>query len=715
MVGGQKLSGLAVSRRYDGHVRFRFLALLVISLLTTVGFLAPASSAATDDLEVQITSISPAVLGEDATIILSGTATNNGRDPWSSVHAYMVMPRWPYTSRVQLHDVLTSDFAYVGERIVNTDRFATIGDLAPGQSKNFTIRVPSKELGLSAADGVYPVGVHLVATNSQGERDPQGQDRDLTLLPRLTAETSAVPAGLVWPFVETWSVDKPDADAIIESVTSGQMRRYLDAAKRTPTKARSLLIDPALLDSLESLALEADTVEDDESDDGDQAADNLRAWSAELLELSQESDTWIIDYGRPDYVGFAQSEKADDFMNSIAEASQDGANRHKLVGKKIFWPAAGDTTASLLSTLAEPDPELVVVSTDRFTNWNVQRGSRPATETDHGTVPVFATAPVQFSPSQESPSLFVQHTLSRATLASLERAANSSARSDALTLMHPRWDPQISDLDPLVNQLSPNADASFLRASTLSSLPGQNRSSVTVQKTTEAKSFSRDRLARLAELSELSELVTAVNLEPAANLGRDNVTEQLISLRWRGKTAQAMAATSKAISERTDFLNSITVDAPASITLSGQEGAFPLTIRNGSDAPVRVSLSLTADVPEITFDESPSVRIEPGASHTMTVSADMGTQVAATVSARLESVNGTAFGSPRAFVLRSSNVGQIVWIAMAFAVLLVVAAGIRRFVKKRNSTPSGSPEPGVESESNPTINSEVDPEVHDVE
>ncbi len=680
MVGGPKLTASTQSPRYDGHVRFRSLVSLVVGLLLTLPFLTPASHADSDDLKVHITSISPSVLGKDSVITLKGTASNSGDETWTSVHAYMVMPRWPYTSRTQVHDVLTSDLAYVGERIVNTDRFATIGTLAPGESKDFTIRVPSKELGLSAADGVYPVGVHLVATDPQGHRDPQSQSRDLTLLPRISAESARVPSGLVWPFIDTANPADPDPQQLAESTKDGQMRRYLDAARSTPASARSVLVDPALIDTVEVAAKAAEELGLSEED-----IQALTQWTADLIALSQESDTWIIDYSRPDYLGFSASSHASSFNKSIRSSTQDATARHKLIGKKIIWPALNDPTTSLLNSIATLNPDRVLVSTDRVSDWEASDGSLLTFNHDDVRVPLLGMTPLQFSQLEKSTSLFVQHTLSNATLSSIERENDPTADSNALTFINPRWDPEPEQLALLLTKLSSNT-SSFLTPTTISTLPARKQAEVSILKETPNKPFGRERLNLTAQLSEMADLVTEVNLNPQTADGPQNDLARSVSLQWRGDNAAAIRSLRASIAAKENFLNGVTLESPATITLSGQQGAFPLTIRNGTKSPVRVSLKVSADVPDISFEDVPAVRIEPGASHTMTLSADMGTQVAATVTAQLRSISGTEFGQSSAFVLRSSNVGQVVWIAMAFAVLLVIAAAVRRTVKRRRAS-----------------------------
>ena len=685
MVGGPKLTRSSARDRYDGHVRVRWIFALIVSALATIGMGLPAAQAAnSDDLSITIGSISPAILTEKSTITLSGTVTNSGKRTWTSANVYLVMPRWPYTSREQVHDVLSSDYAYVGERIVSTGRFAELGTLEPGQTKPFTIRVPSGDLDLSAADGVYPVGVHLVATDPQGARSGQSRARDLTLLPRLSGDARRVQAGIVWPFIEPWSPATMKRTDIAESVMSGQLRHYLDAAAATPHGARTILLDPALLDSVAAVVNA-----DDELKLTDEEVALVNDWLTDILALTSASDTYIIDYGRPDYFGFLGSQQSKTLNGSVQTATRDAIERHKLVGKSIVWPAAGDPTASFVSRLAALNRNMTVVSSERVPSWKPTDGSRIAIDAGDARLEGFVHTPWAFSPLTSGNSLVVQNFFSAATLSSLEKSQNSNARSDALLMMNPRWDPAPKDLAPMLTALETQR-GSFLIPTTLSTRGSTSDGQFTVRKTSTSPVFSQSRLTQSQKLARKNALVQDVSLAQAEGISSTTETARSVSLGWRQSPTAATTHVASSIASADEFLNKITLETPGTITLSSDKGSFPLTIRNGTDSPVRVSVELTADVPGISFAPSPAVRIEPGSSHTMTADANMHEQVAATASAQLTTADGESFGPAQAFVLRTSNVGRYVWIGLGAAVLLVIVAAVRRILQRRRA-------PGEES------------------
>jgi hypothetical protein len=69
----------------------------------------------------------------------------------------------------------------------------------------------------------------------------------------------------------------------------------------------------------------------------------------------------------------------------------------------------------------------------------------------------------------------------------------------------------------------------------------------------------------------------------------------------------------------------------------------------------------------------------------------MARQSSATLTARMVTPDGQAFGTPAVFNVRSSRVGVALWIAIGLAAAFVVVALVRRFrghPKRHDSVPS---------------------------
>ena len=125
----------------------------------------PAQAADKDpELTVSIQTLDPSRLGPGGTVTMTGTVTNHDNHAWAQVQAYLVIPTVPFTTRSQVEEAIDNGDAYTGARVIDPGTFDDMGDLAPKQSRRFTVKVPYAQLGISGAEGIYPVGVQILIT-----------------------------------------------------------------------------------------------------------------------------------------------------------------------------------------------------------------------------------------------------------------------------------------------------------------------------------------------------------------------------------------------------------------------------------------------------------------------------------------------------------------------------------------------------------------------
>ena len=222
--------------------------------------MSPASAVDKDpQLTVSIQSLSPSRLGSNSTVTMTGTVTNHDNHAWTNVQAYLVIPTVPFTTRAQVEDAIDNGNAYTGARVVDAGTFDDMGDLAPKQSRQFTVKVPYAHLGISGAEGVYPVGVQILGTDTGGERSTDAIARATTFLPLVSSGHQQIPASVVWPFLmpnrRGYDGDYADPSSLIAAVSAGgHLRNLLDLAANTDGNASTALIDPALLVGVDDLA-----------------------------------------------------------------------------------------------------------------------------------------------------------------------------------------------------------------------------------------------------------------------------------------------------------------------------------------------------------------------------------------------------------------------------------------------------------------------------
>jgi len=670
---------------YDDVVSIRaWLTAVVVAVSLLVG--APASTATADDagsLAVRIDGLSPSRLSADATIRMSGIVRNTGTTPWTSVQAYLVIPRSPFESREQIETAIEDGRSYTGERVVDAGTFAEVGDLAPGAWKRFDIKVPVSRLGLAGPGGVYPVGVQVLATDAAGQRSNDAVTRATTFLPWVPDPAQPVPAGLVWPFTPTWRPAETDLEQIAISAESGQLRHYLDAARATPREGRTIVLDTSLLDELDRVTRPQNLPEGVDIPESRGAA--VKAWISDLRELALDSTTWIVGYARPDELALSRyPENAETLWKRVDEATSQSLVDYALTGSRASWPTISGTTLAMLEDIRSRGDGPVLVSRESVPDWEPRLGSVVKLETLNGPLPLLVNGTLPDIPGAETPVTLRQRVLSNAALGTLSRESDPTSRSDALTIVDPSWNPGAGGGTLLGQAVTQRGTGGLTRPVTATGLLRTAPTSYTgrVVEEVDTTSLSASVLDRLATLSEIADRYDEVTV-PAQRSDQARDIASLLSVRWRSEPALLDRAVRGETSKLASALDAITIDSPSTITLSSSRGGFPLTISNGTKQPVLVGLDLSADNPSLDLDDVEPVEIDAGERHTFTVEVDLEDQTSSTVTARLSTDSGATFGTPADFNIRSSNVGLIVWAAMAAAGLLVVATWARRFLGRR--------------------------------
>lgn len=703
---GRALSRSGRLRRpalYDDVVTMRaWLTALVVAVSLLVVGPTPTATASEGSLAVRIDGLTPSRLSADATIRMSGIIRNTGDAPWKAVQAYLVIPRTPFQSREQIETAIEDGQSYTGERVIDAGSFAELGDLAPGAWRRFEITVPVSRLGLTGPGGVYPVGVQVLATDDEGERSNDAVARATTFLPWVEDPDEAIPAGLVWPFTPSWR-DGDDLAQVALSAESGQLRNYLDAAVATPRAGRTVILDPSMLDELTRLS-DADNLPEGVEISPARAAAVAR-WLADLRELTLDSTTWIVSYARPDELALSRyPENAEVLWNRVDDATSDALVDHALSGPRASWPTIAGTTLAMLEDIRSRGDGPTLVSRQSVPDWEPRLGSVVNLETVNGPLPLLVNGTLPDIPGAETAVTLRQRILTDAALGALSSDSDSGSRADALTIVDPSWNPGTRGGSVVAAAITTRGSGGLTRPTTASDLvrAAPLTYSGTVVEKVDTASLTASLLDRIAALSQLAQRHDELVIEAESDHDRDIAA--LLSVRWRSDLAALSTEVERQTSAIESEIAGIAIDSPSTITLSSSRGGFPLTISNETDHTVRVGLDLIADNPSLELDDVAPVEIDAGERHTVTVEVDLEDQTSSTVTAQLTTDEGSAFGEPAVFNIRSSNVGLIVWMTMAAAGVLVIATWARRFLGRRrrrgagDEVPAGATDPSLEDD-----------------
>ena len=160
--------------------------------LLTLGFacgpaLAPATAAPAEDpdpLVVHLDSISP-VLPRNGDVEISGTVTNVGDETFTRVNLHAFSSQSPILDAGNLaRSAAVATGEFVGPRVTVPGTFATIDELAAGESAYFSDTVPVELLGTSGEQGVYWIGIHALGDTDTVPRDDIADGRARTFIPQ---------------------------------------------------------------------------------------------------------------------------------------------------------------------------------------------------------------------------------------------------------------------------------------------------------------------------------------------------------------------------------------------------------------------------------------------------------------------------------------------------------------------------------------------------
>jgi hypothetical protein len=136
-------------------------------------------------------------------------------------------------------------------------------------------------------------------------------------------------------------------------------------------------------------------------------------------------------------------------------------------------------------------------------------------------------------------------------------------------------------------------------------------------------------------------------------------------------------------------MQSVRIEGPDFVMMSGEEGPIQVTLVNGLDEPVRVGIASQTRSPGLTISQPDPVTLGPGKRTAIRLEArsnDIGVH-AVTLAATDD--RGNPIGTLTRFSVRTSRVSTLIWVIMAGgAALLFLAIGVRlyRRVRRRRST-----------------------------
>jgi hypothetical protein len=207
-----------------------------------------------------------------------------------------------------------------------------------------------------------------------------------------------------------------------------------------------------------------------------------------------------------------------------------------------------------------------------------------------------------------------------------------------------------------------------------------------------APGFTSQQIDLVRSLRYQSRVVTDIVSDPeAAAPGLDRQLALSGSSSWVDRAGMGKVLTGREVRLRKQELARVTVVAPTFVTLSSGSGPFPVTVTNGLDVPITVSLSVIPRNPALVIDPVGELALEPGQSRDVQVEAHSEGSGLTVVRIRLSTIDGRRFGEPWELDVRATQIGLAIWIVMGVGLVILVGAAIFRIVRRIRSPGAFSP------------------------
>lgn len=691
----------------------RPLSLLPALVAVAATLVAPGTAHATPStadespLAVTIDALAPSYVPDRGPIRVSGSVTNNDAVPWTTVNVYAFIDDDAMTTAAELEDAAVAPpGADVGERITVPDTYDTIDRIEPGESEQFSIRVPRSAIPVTEP-GVYWFGVHALGAGAQG-RVIGADGRARTFLPVIPRTNRQVDTALVVPLrrLITFTPDGRlgDVPGWTRALSSGgRLRSLVDFGASAGSRPITWLVDPALPDAVRRLAagnpprsLAADGQGDGGSEEGsaspgatpeptpdssepaspgaepipDATVEAANAWLERLQVALQGNQILELPYGDLDVAAAAKRGPSnyDRARQRSATAQQSGALRSPSVS-----PLRGYLDGPGLRLI---EKEATVLLSDRA----FRDAAPPVARTLGRRIVPTSSGAASGGPGPDNPT---------APVAIRQRIVSEAA----LRLIQPGRQPLVVALP---SARVPTATAGFFEGldpewlnltSVAGATNGHRGRRIPVDRLVYPANQARRELdaslfAAVSSLNRAGQTLEAV-LSRNDTVGDAVADQGLVSLSYssRRQPRAILASVERSRAWIEDQLASVRIEAPRRVTLSSASGRFSATLVNELDEPVTVGIQAISDEP-MSISGPPTVDIPAGGRTTVLLNAQTRLLGIHNVTLVVTDVDGTPLGSSDTVPIRAAQVSAVIWLILGTGVALLFGAIAVRLVRR---------------------------------
>ncbi|QES42655.1 hypothetical protein DEJ49_18185 [Streptomyces venezuelae] len=669
-------------------------------------------------VDVSLDALTPTTPGEDDTLTVSGTVTNNGKQTVTAAQVGLRIGS-PLGSRSEIDSAAKrtgfqpgSDGSEVGGKYVEK-----ISKLAPGVRQDFSISVPVKALSLSTS-GVYQLGVTLTG-QSAAQPYPQVLGIERTFLPwQPDAADTKTKTTYLWPLTtathltartgsdeQQTPVFKND-DLADELAPGGRLEQLLSLGSRLNV---TWVIDPDLLASVEALTKNYRV----ENPDGETTRAGKQQsvagqWLNDLQSAVKDKKVVALPFADPDLASLAHTGKAvSGSLGHLKEATEAGYKAVTTILQvtpttDFAWPAEGAIDPSVVDVATSAGAHTVIARSDSLRETNgLQYSPSAARPIGGGTTAVVADARLSTAfqgdmTGAESSTLAVQEFLAQSLMINLQDPDRQRS-----IVVAPQRMPTASQAQTMGKALSALEDGKWSQPQELTAAAKAKPDPQATTRVPSAAAYPaalrKQELPRQAfekiqntknSLERFQVILTAKD-RVVTPFGRAIDREMATS--WRGHPREGNAYRQSVWAYLQELTKQVSLVQRSDAKLSGRSATIPVSVQNNLVQGVdHLVLRLSSNNPtrlkigDGQFEEK-QIKIAGGHSQSVKFTTTANANGPVPVYAQLYTEDGEPYGEAVRFDVNVTEVTLTVMLVIAGGLLLLVLAGFRMYTQRKRA------------------------------
>jgi hypothetical protein len=673
---------------------------------------SPQAASGTGSVSVAVDSLSPSAPTEGDTVTVTGTVTNNGKQPVTDAHVDLrVGPSLDTRSAIDgLAKKSDAVQGPAGEPVGGkyTEKFSK---LTPGVAQPFNISVPAEELDLGP-DGVYQMAVAL-----SGETAAQPWDQVLgvqrTFLPWQPEEPGTkTKTTFLWPLVsdvhmtaETGSNEQQTPvfsnDDLAEEISpGGRLDQMVSLGKGLDI---TWVIDPDLLASVDAMTRSYQVRGEDGTTTPGRNQAVAKQWLSELQQAVAGKEVVALPFGDPDLASLAHNGTAvTGSLSHLKEATDAVDNTvqtvlHVKPSKDFAWPVDGAVDPSIMKVATSAGADKVIARSDSLQD-DLSYTPSAARPIGGGTTAVVADSRMStaFQGDLTKASAFaVQRFLAQSLTLGLQTGKQRSV------VVAPQRTPSVSQAQAMAEALGALQGGNWSESQDLSAAakakpdPSANRkvppasAYPSALRKQELPRAAFEQIARTRDKLDNFKVILTDESRVVTPFGRAMNRE--MSTSWRGRGVAAVGYRDDVESYLDGLIDGVKLIEKSETKLSGRSATIPVTVQNNLVQGVEhLELRLTSKNPTRlkiggdAYEEQP-VTVNGGHSQSVKFTTSANANGRAEVVAQLYTEDGQKYGAPVTFDVRVTEVTATVMLVIGGGVLLLVLAGFRMYTQRKRA------------------------------